>query len=303
VDERAGLAQICARLDLDPARGELVQRAVNHTYRFRQAQLMLRLSPDSPQVDRLVRVATELERLDVPAIRLVSAAGQPIRAEGWAATAWRLLPAPPPERYPAADLAVPLRLLHLSRPGVELPGWDLPSGLREMIDFAAARPGLDAWASAHVGRPGAELVSELRRRCDALAGELASAAWALPTGTVHGDAHTGNLLRLPTGGPVLCDLDSVSRGPVEVDLAPAAHAVTRFGRDGDDYQRLVRSYGFDVRESPAWPALHRLRDLQLAVYMLRFLPGGAVAAELARRLATVLVDDERALWQRYPRMP
>ena len=122
----------------------------------------------------------------------------------------------------------------------------------------------------------------------------------LPVGAVHGDAHTGNLLRLPTGEPVLCDLDTVSRGPVEVDLAPVAHGVTRMGRDTDDYERLVRRYGFDVRESPAWPALRRLRDLQLAVYLLRDLPGGAVAAELARRLTTLLTDDERAVWRRYP---
>src|SRR5436190_17384747 len=107
MDYGPGLAEICALIELDPAAGEPVQRLVNHTYRFPRAGLLVRLSPDSSQVDRLVRVATELERLDVPAIRLASAAAQPVRAAGWAATVWRLLPPPPAGRYPAADLAVP----------------------------------------------------------------------------------------------------------------------------------------------------------------------------------------------------
>lgn len=300
MDERPGLAEICALLGLDPAAGEPVQRLVNHTYRFPRAGLLVRLSPDSPQVDHLVRVATELERLGVPTIRLASAATQPVRAAGWAATVWRLLPPPPAERYPAADLAVPLRMLHPSRLGLELPRWNLLGTIRDFVEATAAAEDFDAWASAHVGWRGTALLAELRRRCDALAEDLAGAAWVLPPGTVHGDAHTGNLLRLPTGEPVLCDLDLVSWGPVEADLAPAAHGVTRFRRDGADYERLVRGYGFDVRESPAWPALRRLRDLQLGVYMLRARPGGAVATEVARRLTTVLTDDERGVWQRYP---
>lgn len=262
---------------------------------------MLRLSPDSPRVDHLARVATELERLDVPAIRLAPGRPQPVRAEGWAATAWRLLPPPPPGRYAAAELAVPLRTLHLSRLDMELSKWDLLGAVRSMI-AAAAGTRFDAWSSANVGWRGSELLAELRLRCDALADELEAANWVLPMGTVHGDAHTGNLLRLTTGHPVLCDLDTVSWGPMEVDLAPAAHGVTRFGRDGADYGRLARRYGFDVRESPTWPALRRLRDLQLAVYLLCDPPGGAAATELAHRLTAVLADDDRTVWQRFPRM-
>jgi Ser/Thr protein kinase RdoA (MazF antagonist) len=121
-------------------------------------------------------------------------------------------------------------------------------------------------------------------------------------GTVHGDAHTGNLLRSPSGVPVLCDLDDVSWGPREVDLVPAAHAVGRFGRDSGDHARLVRRYGFDVRESSAWPVLRRLRDLQLAVYRLPELPGLPAAGELAHRLRTVLSGDGAAVWRRYPHM-
>jgi Ser/Thr protein kinase RdoA (MazF antagonist) len=44
----------------------------------------------------------------------------------------------------------------------------------------------------------------------------------LPWGAIHGDAHTGNLLAAPDGRAILCDLDSVAKGPREWDLVPAA---------------------------------------------------------------------------------
>jgi Ser/Thr protein kinase RdoA (MazF antagonist) len=179
-----------------------------------------------------------------------------------------------------------------------------PSG---PADPAPSRPtrspdALDRWTSQHLGRPGDAVLAALTGLLDGIGEELTAARWALPASTVHGDAHTGNLLRTEAGRPVLCDLDSVSQGPAEVDLGPAAHAVSRFGRDPGDYARLAATYGFDVRESPAWPALRRLRDLQLAVYLLPQLPDGPPAAELAHRLRTVLTADATARWSRFPRM-
>ena len=98
---------------------------------------------------------------------------------------------------------------------------------------------------------------------------------------------------------MLCDLDSISVGPTEVDLAPAAHALTRLGHDPGDYNRLVRRYGYDVRDTPAWPVLRRLRDLQLAVYRLPHLPDPPAAEQLAHRLRTVLADNPTAQWHRF----
>lgn len=297
------LVGICAELLLDPARAELVQQSVNWTYRFPLDGLVLRVGRDSPRVDHLVRVARELERLDAPTVRLAPGFPQPARRAGWAATVWLLLPSPPAERYPASDLVVPLRTLHACRLGPDLPRWNLPGSVRQTIeDCATDMISFTAWSSRHLDRTGPELLDALRRRSDDLAGALAAPRWALPMATVHGDAHTGNLLRSGEGGPVLCDLDSVSWGPAEVDLVPAAHGVTRFGRDPGDYRRLTEGYGFDVRDSPAWPALRRLRDLQLAAYLLPTLPGPPVAAEVAHRLRTVLSDDAEATWHRYPHM-
>ncbi|MEV6349606.1 hypothetical protein [Actinoplanes sp. NPDC051851] len=370
----AELSGLCRAAGLDPADAEPVQRSVNHTYRFPSAGVVLRVCPDTPRVDRLVRTAAELERLEVPTVRLAPGFDQPIRSlggpdrrapagirltsgfvqpirppvppvppvpvapvapvpgravpdaarrgrrvpvpgqpdraadrpdrvVGWAATVWRLLPPAPAGRYPASDLAGPLRALHASRPAVDLPDWDPLGPVREMISRAAtpAVP-FGAWTREHLDRPGPAVLAALRARCDELAARLAAARWATPVGPVHADAHTGNLLRTASGEPVLADLDSISRGPAEVDLVAAAHAVGRLAGDPGDYRRLVDAYGFDVRESEVWSDLRALRDLQLAVHLLPRLPDGPVAAELARRLETVLTADDAAIWERYPAM-
>ena len=279
----------------------MVQRSVNWTYRFPAAGVVLRLAVDSPETDRLVQVAVELERLAVPAVRLAPEITQPVRLGGWAATVWRLLPAAPAGRHPAADLAVPLRLLHASRPTLSLPAWDLLGSIRAMLHSAAVRRSLlDDWTRYHLQQDAAELLARLHQHADYLACELAEARWTLPTSTVHGDAHTGNLLHTSDGRPVLCDLDSISIGPAEADLVPAAHALSRLGADPADYARMVRRYGYDVRDSPGWPTLRRLRDLQLATYRLPDPPGEPAAKELTHRLNTVLTGNSATQWHRFP---
>jgi aminoglycoside phosphotransferase (APT) family kinase protein len=288
---------ICAAFGLDPAEGRFHQHAANVVYRFPRAGALLRLTPSVRAATQLVRVAGALTAAGAPVIELRRGAPQPVVAGGWAATAWRLLPPPPAERWPAADLAGPLRALHATRLGVPLTPWDLAGDLRACL--AATPDSSGAWIRDRLGSTPAELLTRLTDRCEDLAAQLAATPWELPPATVHGDAHTGNLLRTDDGRAVLCDLDTVAWGPPEADLTPVAHGVSRFGRSITDYLRFARTYGYDVRESPGWSALRRLRDLQLAVY---FLPRPEIGGnELAHRLRTVLTDDEAALWHRYPR--
>ncbi|MEU8818265.1 phosphotransferase [Actinoplanes sp. NPDC048796] len=277
---------------MDLAEADPLQHSVHAVIRFPRARVVIRLSPDSLSDSHLVRVAAALTEAGAPTVRLWTP--EPARAEGWSATAWHLLPPPPPERFPAAALAEPLRRLHRCRLPIELPPWDLPG----TIHAAVNRPLPPDWAPAALGLTTEDLRGRLAAICREIADELAAGPTfgELGVGTVHGDAHTGNLLRDPGRGAVLCDLDTVAWGPPEVDLVPAAHGVERFRRDPGDYGRLVEVYGFDVRDSPAWPALRRLRDLQLAVYPLARPPAGD---ELARRVRTVLDDDHDAVWARF----
>jgi Ser/Thr protein kinase RdoA (MazF antagonist) len=279
-------------MGLDGTGARPVQHAANALYRLPTAGVMLRLSP-SP-VAHLVAVARELAALGVPVAEPADGVPQGVRAGGWWATAWTLHPELP-GRLPAAELAGPLAHLHRARLTTELPRWDLPGTIRDFL--RPLRTADSAWSRAHLGLTMPELTGRLLERCDEIAHRLATTRWTLPPGTVHGDAHPGNLLRTATGRTVLCDLDTVAWGPREVDLAPAAHGVVRFGRDRADYETFADSYGFDLLDAPAWPALRALRDLQLAVYLL---PRPTVdSPELAHRLHTVLNGDDGARWHRY----
>jgi Ser/Thr protein kinase RdoA (MazF antagonist) len=156
------------------------------------------------------------------------------------------------------------------------------------------------WSTSTLGLGRLELFGRLDARCDAIASELTQVSWALPPAVVHGDAHTGNLLQTVDGRRVLCDLDALAWGPPEADLVPAAHGKVRFGRDPHDYARFANRYGFDVLDWSGWPVLRRLRDLQLAAYLLPAIPELPTCGhELAHRVRTVLSDDNDAIWHRY----
>ncbi|WP_250035151.1 phosphotransferase enzyme family protein [Paractinoplanes maris] len=274
------VAEVCAALGIDGGDARLVQHAANALYRLPGAGVMLRLS--STPADHLVRVARELAVAGVPVAELVPDVPQPVTAGGWWATAWVLHPALP-GRLPATELAGPLAALHAVRVPEALPAWDLAGAIRAFLQPVPH-----------------DLVGRLLERCDEIERELATVRWTLPYGTVHGDAHPGNLLRTADGRVLLGDLDTVAWGPREVDLAPAAHGVVRFGRDRGAYDALAERYGFDLLGAPSWPALRRLRDLQLAVYLLPRPPADPVdARELAERLRSVLENDETARWHSY----
>lgn len=302
---------MCAQAGIDERGAELVQHSMNVVYRLDRAGLVLRLANGSDAAAgaaRLVRVAGELDKCGAAVIRLAPGLRQPMQTGRWSATAWMLVPAPRANRPVAADLAAPLKTLHgLPSLGEPLPTWDLLGTVRNQIGRAAAvegsaREAQSRWAESLLGLDRRALVSQLTAECNAIGTELARTAWALPSAVVHGDAHTGNLLRTPDGTTVLCDLDTVAWGPPEADLAPAAHGKVRFRRDPDDYARFADRYEFDVLAWSGWPVLRRLRDLQLAVYLLPALADQAwCGGELAHRIRSVLAGDERAIWHRYPR--
>lgn len=287
----------CAGMGLESRGAELVQHAANALYRLPASGVMLRPSPGP--AEQLVRVAGALEAAGVPIGKLAPGVPQAFDAAGWAATAWVLHPALA-VRLPTAELAGPLTSLHAARLPIALPPWDLVGAIAA---YLARHHIPEPWVRRELlalRLTASALTQRLLTLCDEIADDLTRVHWALPPGTVHGDAHPGNLLRTAEGAAVLCDLDSVAWGPREADLMPAAHGVTRFGRDRADYDRFASRYGYDVLTSPAWPVLHRLRDLQLAFYLLPRPPADHTAsAELAHRVKTVLTGDQNARWHRF----
>jgi aminoglycoside phosphotransferase (APT) family kinase protein len=92
-------------------------------------------------------------------------------------------------------------------------------------------------------------------------------AFALPSGMIHGDAWTGNLLR--NGSQVvLADWDAVSTGPREIDLIPTLQA-RRFGLPDDEREAFITAYGHDIRTWPGYPVLRDIRELSTLTALLR----------------------------------
>ncbi|OLT11756.1 hypothetical protein BJF78_26185 [Pseudonocardia sp. CNS-139] len=114
---------------------------------------------------------------------------------------------------------------------------------------------------------------------------LTNRDWDLGAGLVHGDAWAGNLLVSPRGAG-LGDWDRVAHGPREIDLIPTWHAAHRYGRGTDWINRFVDIYGYDLRDSPAFDDLLRMRDLAQLPGPLRRAPHSPRhAAALRQRLA------------------
>ena len=285
----------------------LVRYTMNAVFRLDRAGVVIRMAagPDGvARTQHVVRVATALAALDAPTVQLAPGIEQPVSIPDWSATVWTLVPQWADEHFDPVDLAGPLQHLHaVADLGIDLPRWNLVAKIRRRLaraadlDHAAAEY-MDTWAH-RLDLRYPDLLDRLAGWCDDIEQSLARMPWALPLGPIHADAHTGNLLRTPER-IIICDLDSVTWGPREWDLTPAAHGVVRFGRDPLAYQRLADAYGFDLIRWCGWDSLCQARELQLVTSVIADLPGRPdVADELVHRLRSVLTDDRAAIWHRY----
>lgn len=144
--------------------------------------------------------------------------------DGHPVTFWRAVDpdgAPPT----AADLARLLRRLHAYRDSpCSLPRFDPIPEIRHRLDSGLGLPDAD--------------VDFIRVRCDALDPLLPTLKPELPPGPIHGDAHTGNLLR-GAGATLLTDFEACAVGPREWDLAPVAVGHDRLGLPPEQWEQFV----------------------------------------------------------------
>ncbi|OLF18328.1 phosphotransferase family protein [Actinophytocola xanthii] len=284
----AALVEVCAIAGLDPAGARLVRCTNNAVFELARHPVVVRIVASNAlrhRVDKVVRVATWLAEHEVPAVRLVPGIVQPVYAGEYLATVWEAVPQGG-RRPRGRDLAKLLHRLHaLPEPSFRLPDWQPLDDVRRRIGEA---DGL-----------GAAELAFLLNRCDEVSERLEAAEFTLPPVLLHGDAHLGNVIPSPLG-PVLCDFDSASRGPLEWDLTPLAVGVVRFGEPAGRYREFVRTYGVDVTTSPTFEVLREVRELKLITSVLPILSSRPeVRPELFRRLDDVRRGDSSARWARY----
>ncbi|MDE1674742.1 phosphotransferase enzyme family protein [Nocardia gipuzkoensis] len=287
---RSAVDRACAHTDLDSTDAELIKYTVNAVFRLKTSPVVVRVGTGEAGEIRGTRIvdvtrwlashgASIAPLLDVP---------QPLHLPGgFTVTFWQELDNRPP--WSGAELARPLKELHQIHPDDPLhtlPVWNPFDNARRRLaeaDGAATRTDLDwlrdAWSAA----------------------EAAYKRWEpeLPMGIIHGDPHTGNLLRDRSGRVVLCDLDETGIGPLGWDLVPQAVGAVRFNRP-NFYQQFVAAYGADVRDDPCWPVLARVRELIMVTSVLPDLgQRPAVAAQHAHRLRTLRTEQADATWSLY----
>ncbi len=279
----AAIEIACAQVGLDHAGVRLIRDYANLVYELPGENVVLRLAEAGTpgKYERLltsVRVTRWLIEQDFPAVRPLDVR-QPIAAEGFFVTFWRheghVGPLPEP-----ATLGVMLRRLHeLPQVPFDLPTYDPFGSVRRAIDACRVLTLEDrAW---------------LVERCSVLAESYYERLeFGLPYGLIHGDAHRGNLLRTP-GRRLLCDWDSVSAGPREIDLAPTLTGV-RFGLTEVQRRGFGEAYGYDMTSWPGYPVLRDMRELQTLTAVLRNAHRDPRALEELRlRLASLRAGDDR----------
>jgi hypothetical protein len=303
---RVTLASLCAPVGLDARDAVLIRMTNNAVFHLPHDGVVVRVATTPAlfhRVAKVIAVARWLRGSAVPAVELDERFEQPLRAAGTSrpakhllaprqslgpeslATVWRYTrPADPPPG--ARDLARVIRRWHeLPAPPVALPAWDPVGDARRRLSGAA---GLDDTDRAF-----------LLERYDALEADLSRLEPVLPTGVVHGDAHTGNLIRTADGTVVVCDFDNTCVGPLEWDLVPAAYGALRFGAPAR-HREMVAISGHDVTQSPNWPVLRTARELQMVTSVVPILAGNPrVAAQFHHRLRSIRDGDDTARWQPY----
>ncbi|MEO3861112.1 aminoglycoside phosphotransferase family protein [Acrocarpospora sp. B8E8] len=279
----ATLAQACHAAGLDPAGARLLRSFANIVYLLPRESVVVRLSDANAlgKYDRLVvslKVTRWLVEQGFPATMPLDVK-QPLAVDGALATFWHYEEhaGPPPDPAP---LGLMLRRLHALPPvPFDLPTFDPFGTIRRAI---AASRAIDE-----------EEREWLTERCSALSDAYYERLeFALPYGLVHGDAHRGNLLRTPEG-LLLCDWDSVSAGPREIDLVPTLVGA-RFGLTEAERDGFVEAYGYDARNWSGYGVLRDTREMQTLTAVLRNAhrdPGSR--AELRFRLASLRAGDDR----------
>ena len=218
---------------------EVLQPKVEHlVLAERSAGLVARVRPTSEvtpyNVFANLRLVAALARRGAPVV--APAWPKPILLEqgevSHIATLW---PLGNSRRVTFDEMAEVLRQIHDIPPPTEIRSWVKAAYGRVLADAQALR-------LVQPNPPSADSVDECIAMATLCLRSLSALLEDAPDVVVHGDAHPANIITLD-GEVLACDLDRVSLGPPEADLAVALMHSRRYpGADPEAGEHLVSAY-------------------------------------------------------------
>ncbi|GAA2822915.1 phosphotransferase [Kitasatospora sp. CM 4170] len=274
----------CRRVGLDASGATVLRGHTNAVFLLSRSPVVAKIArrgSDTAEVRRTVQLVEWLTRRDFPTVPLLPVE-QPVLVHGHAVTFWEYLPQPD-HPVMAQQLAAPLRMLHeLPTPPFPLPPLDTVGAIRRSLVAVTALASGD--------------LEYLSIRLDGLEKALADVRFVLPPAVLQGDPQHRNALHHGSAA-VLCDWDTASYGPPEIDLVTIEIHCRRFGYGTAHYEAFAEAYGFDVVEWRGYEVLRDLRELRMiTTNAKRAAPGSATLAEVVRRIAGLRAGDDEQRW-------
>lgn len=243
--------------ELDASGAELIRDGSNVMYRLPSGVVARIGRPGSQHTaEREIQAATWLADAEIPAVEAMAGVSQAIVVDNRPVTWWKDLP----EHRAAtpAELGAVLSALHaLPIPAeLHLPEFDPFAGLEQRINEAAGFADDRTWLREHLDQLRVQYQQQFStdrtRR------------------VIHGDAWQGNVATPESGPPVVLDLEHMSVGHVEWDLAQIAVDYTDFARIGiEEYQEFVAAYGgYDVTTARDYRTVANIQELRWVCFVL-----------------------------------
>jgi Ser/Thr protein kinase RdoA (MazF antagonist) len=277
--------QVCdkfvSRLGLSEARPKLISFRQNAIFFFPDAGFSLRIygpGEDPGRAALMVNCARWLESHNFPAVRLAPVlAEQPLDLLGYQISVWQWVKQDDSRPNSAFLYGRLLRDFHAlpSNDELAVPAFDPVRKIRNRLDRMMVSESLSTEARA--------LLEQVFNRVDGLQADLRKSK--LGQGVIHGDAMTGNAIQRD-GQMVMIDLDSVTFGPREWDLAPMAVASKRMSRRGQArWQEFLEGYGVDESDLAELHAASVIKQFSMTVYLcLSAGQSAEIDEEIGRRL-------------------
>lgn len=282
------LSEVRARCSVPVDDARLVHRHSNSAISLPTARLLVRVAGNPHALDSIassLAVTRWLASSGYPCVE--PAEVEPFLVTGRVVSVWRLLDVADGPSASGAELGRLLRDLH-RQPGPPVPLRSLTDPFESVVAAVERHPdGMTdddcAW---------------LRDQIEWLRRGWADLAPALPTGLVHGDAHTNNIIRRTTGQAILGDWDHVANGPREWDLIQPLYMARRFGRHTpEDLRQFTVAYGWDVRDWPGTEILLQVREITgLSPYIRKAPNDNRARSEVAHRIASLRDEDTSTQW-------